>query len=1164
MRRNYLNILVVGFLVLAFYMQIQSRLTPNGVPASADLPSKIQSGVATLAFSPDGNTLASADESGQITLWNVASGKQLSTLARQPGTVVTGLSFSPDGGILASTARDTITLRDVAGGQPRGTLQNPSGAGVTGLAFSPDGGTLASVGSDAQMTLWNLVSGASRRLPSSHQDSITALAFSPDGSLLASSGKDAYVRLWDAVSGQEHLALLNPTGAAVTGLAFSPDGAVLASAGEDAQITLWDTHSGSVQRILVGHGDVIRGIAFSPDGAVLASGGRDAHVKLWDVASGRERSTLLGPFGSAVTGVVFDSGSDTLASVGEDARILLWDMSTGQLRQILAGHDKPVADIAFQSDRALASASVDGRFIVWDLTTGIQRFAVQVPAPSPRPDGSAPASGDSTGAASGKESRSAATSGTTVSNRSSSGEGNSSATTMASAANRTPQASKPREAAKTKGITALAMNSDGTRIGSVGNDGAVRLWDAALNELLALAGHSGPVVVGVAFSSGGKVASAGRDTEIRVWDATTGQQNRVLLAQEHPIRTLAASPDGKLLASAGEETRIMLWDAETGKLRSILNGHSDFINSVAFSADGQRLASAGADARILVWDVTTGKILRTLIGHSDEINVVAFSPDGKLLASAGADLTVLVWDATTGQRLQTLTGHQSPIRALAFSRNSKTLASAGQDFQILAWKTANGKPSNKIPTGAASFINALVFEPNGRLLVGDEDNQISEWDVETGAKEKAVKPTKPPKANQSSIQSIADSLERVVFVPHDGGPLAGSSLKGGASAPAANPGVLERLLDWFLPAAHAAIPAPPGGPILVITSSSTFSGYYAEILRNEGFNAFAVADISAVSAATLAAYDVAILAPTTLSAAQVTLLTDWVTAGGNLIAMRPDPQLAGLLGLTATSPSISNGYLLVDTSKAPGNGIVNQTIQFHGTADRYTLNGASGASSVAMLYTNANTATSNPAVTLRSVGTNGGQAAAFTYDLATSIVQTRQGNPAWATQERDGFTPIRSDDKFYGAAAGDSQPDWVDLNKVSIPQADEQQRLLANLILEMNLDKKPLPRFWYFPNGKKAVVIMTGDDHGNNGTAGRFDYFKSKDPARCSVANWECVRGTSYIYPSTPLTNAQAAAYNADGFEVGLHVNTNCADFTPASLESFYADQINYLDRQVL
>ncbi len=145
------------------------------------------------------------------------------------------------------------------------------------------------------------------------------------------------------------------------------------------------------------------------------------------------------------------------------------------------------------------------------------------------------------------------------------------------------------------------------------------------------------------------------------------------------------------------------------------------------------------------------------------------------------------------------------------------------------------------------------------------------------------------------------------------------------------------------------------------------------------------------------------------------------------------------------------------------------------------------------------------------------------------------------------------------AATGDPQPDWVDLdNEVAIPQADEQQRLLANLILQMNLAKKPLPRFWYFPRGKKAVVIMTGDDHGNGGTAGRFDQYLAASPAGCNVANWECIRSTSYIYVEPQnLSNAQAASYTAQGFEVGLHINTDCADFTPSSLDTFYNQQVS-------
>ncbi len=340
----------------------------------------------------------------------------------------------------------------------------------------------------------------------------------------------------------------------------------------------------------------------------------------------------------------------------------------------------------------------------------------------------------------------------------------------------------------------------------------------------------------------------------------------------------------------------------------------------------------------------------------------------------------------------------------------------------------------------------------------------------------------------------------------------------------------------------APVPSPdagPGGPVLVISKSTNpFTRYYGEILLAEGLNHYAIREIGTVTATVLAGYDVAILGETTLTSAQVTMLTDWVNAGGNLIAMRPDPQLAGLLGITTASGSLSEGYLL-----APSQGIVNQTIQYHGTADHYTLNGAT---SLATLYSNATTATAHPAVTLRSVGSSGGQAAAFTYDLARSIVYTRQGNPAWAGQERDGHTPIRSSDLFF--------PDWVNLDKAQIPQADEQQRLLANLILSMAA--KPLPRFWYFPRGEKAVVLMTGDDHGNNGTTGRFQSYQLASPSGCSVADWECVRGTSYIYPNTPITPTTAEAFENDGFEIAVHVNTNCADWTPASLQAFFATQI--------
>jgi hypothetical protein len=354
-----------------------------------------------------------------------------------------------------------------------------------------------------------------------------------------------------------------------------------------------------------------------------------------------------------------------------------------------------------------------------------------------------------------------------------------------------------------------------------------------------------------------------------------------------------------------------------------------------------------------------------------------------------------------------------------------------------------------------------------------------------------------------------------------------------------------------------------GGPVLVIASNSNpFTFYYAEILRAEGLNEFQVADISSVTSGTLNGFEVVILGELPLTTAQVSMFENWVNSGGNLILMKPDKKLASLSGLVDQSSSLLGAYLAVNNSVEPGLGIVGDTIQFHGSADIYNV---SGASVIATLYSNALTPTSNPAVTLRAVGSNGGQIAVFTYDLARSIIYTRQGNPAWSGQNRDTSAIIRSNDLFYGAASFDPQPDWLDINKVAIPQADEQQRLLANLILYMNFDKNPLPKFWYFPRGEKAVIIMTGDSEGMVGTVERFNLYLANSPAGCSVENWECVRSSSFLFPSPIImTDQQALNYTLQGFEIGLHtcmgsVGT-CNNWTSLpQLNSFYSAQLPQL-----
>lgn len=350
----------------------------------------------------------------------------------------------------------------------------------------------------------------------------------------------------------------------------------------------------------------------------------------------------------------------------------------------------------------------------------------------------------------------------------------------------------------------------------------------------------------------------------------------------------------------------------------------------------------------------------------------------------------------------------------------------------------------------------------------------------------------------------------------------------------------------------------PGGPLLVITSSANkYSTYYAEILRAEGLNYFDTRDISTVNNTVLDNYDAVVLSEMTLSQAQADMISSWVTAGGNVVAMRPDTKLASLLGLTSSGTTRSNQYLLVNTATTPGVGIVGETVQFKGTADNYTL---TGASSVATFYSNASTSTSNPAVTTRQVGSNGGSAAAFTYDLAKSVIAQHQGNQAWAGQNRDGSGPIRPNDLFFGNMSGDSQPDWVDLDKLHIPQADEQQRLFANMLIEVTKDKRPLPRFWYLPGSHEAALVFAGDDHGLSNASGTeriLGDWLAESSTNCSIVDWQCVRASHYFYESSALTSSRALQFHNLGFEMGDHIQNGCADFTSyANLGSTFTSDL--------
>ncbi len=260
-------------------------------------------------------------------------------------------------------------------------------------------------------------------------------------------------------------------------------------------------------------------------------------------------------------------------------------------------------------------------------------------------------------------------------------------------------------------------------------------------------------------------------------------------------------------------------------------------------------------------------------------------------------------------------------------------------------------------------------------------------------------------------------------------------------------------------------------PILVLATNSNFGLYTGEILKTEGFNEYELDSMSdpSVNLKYLKQFDVVILSQTSVTPAQKEMMASYVKDGGNLIAFRPDKKLSDIFGINDAGGTISEGYIAVNKNSVEAKKITPESMQFHGTADKYKL--AKG-KLIASLFSDANTNSGLPAVVSNNYGK--GHAVAFLYNLPQSIVYTRQGNPQNAGIEKDGINGLRAMDLFTDG--------WVNTSKNTINQADEQMRLLSHCIEKMNSYTKPLPRLWYFPDNLKCLATLTNDGEGQGET----------------------------------------------------------------------------------
>ncbi len=266
--------------------------------------------------------------------------KLLRTLEGHQGAV-NSVAFDPQGETLASGSDDeTVKLWEARSRKLLRTLEGHRGT-IFSVAFDPQGGTLASGSGDSTVKLWEARSGKLLRTFNTfkgHQDWVRSVAFGPQGRTLASGSDDKTVKLWEARSGKL-LRTLEGHQHWVFSVAFDPQSWTLASGSRDNTVKLRDAHNGKLLRTLEGHQNIYS-VAIDPQGGTLASGSADKTVKLWEVRSGKLLRSLEGHTG-AVDIVVFSPNGRLLASKSHDHTIRLWDCETWETVAVIPEPTNP-------------------------------------------------------------------------------------------------------------------------------------------------------------------------------------------------------------------------------------------------------------------------------------------------------------------------------------------------------------------------------------------------------------------------------------------------------------------------------------------------------------------------------------------------------------------------------------------------------------------------------------------------------------------------------------------------------------------------------------------------------------------------------------------------------------------------------------------------------
>lgn len=533
--------------------------------------------ITNIAFSPDGQMLASSSIDSTVKIWHLDTGECLKTFTGKQQWIWS-VAFSPDGQTVAIGGEDSvITLWNIHTDERRFLPGHHSW--VWSLVFHPHKNILASASYDCSIRLWDVDTGKCLKILSGHQNIVMQIDFDPNGKILASSSFDRTIKLWNIQTG-ECLRTLEGHTKDISTVAFNGDGQILASGGGDRTIKIWDVKTGECLRTLRGHMQNISMVDFAPNQNILATGDNNQLLKLWDVDEGKCLKTWQGHTDIMLATAISTDGK-LVASGSSDKAIRIWDLESGRLLISTEAHDSWVWMVDFSPDgQTLVSCSKDETIKLWDVSTGkcrrTIRSHVKIWTVKFSPDGKLLASGNQDG-------------------------------TIKLWDSSTGENVRCLEA-HSLWIWAIAFSPDGKLLASGSADTTIKIWDVETGECRLNLSNSNKVL-SVAFHPNGGMLAGGDGKSIKLWNLETGELIQTFVGHTDTVLGLLFTPKGNILISSGDSTdsTIRIWSVDTGRCIQVLHGHKSAIRGLNLTPNNRTLISGSIDSTIRLWDLETGQ-----------------------------------------------------------------------------------------------------------------------------------------------------------------------------------------------------------------------------------------------------------------------------------------------------------------------------------------------------------------------------------------------------------------------------------------------------------------------------------------------------------------------------------------------------------------------------